>query len=52
MIPDLGKHALPILTSYGVSLALIGILIWISIWRFNSVRHQLEEIESKVKSRV
>ncbi|CAG0911505.1 unnamed protein product, partial [Cyprideis torosa] len=33
MIPDLGKYAAYVLSAYGVSLALIVALVWVSVWR-------------------
>lgn len=49
MIPDLGKYAVPVLASYGVSLLLIAGLVWSSLRRSARVRRALDEIESRRK---
>lgn len=50
MMPDLGKYAEAVLSSYAVSIALIAGLIVFSVMRANRVKKQLQEIENKVKS--
>ncbi len=50
MMPDLGKYAESVLSSYAVSIALIAGLIVFSVMRANRVKKQLQEIENKVKS--
>lgn len=47
MIPDLGKYAFVVLASYGVSLALLAVIIGLSLWRSREVRRHLEEIEQR-----
>jgi heme exporter protein D len=47
MIPDLGKYAVAVLSSYGVSLALIAIIVWTSLRRSARVRRALEEMEKR-----
>ncbi|MEM9754585.1 MAG: heme exporter protein CcmD [Pseudomonadota bacterium] len=47
MIPDLGPHAVPVLTAYGVGLSLIGILIAWSIWQARRVRRRLDAAEGR-----
>ncbi len=49
-MPDLGKYADTVLSSYAVSIALIVILVVMSILRAGKVKKQLETIERKVKS--
>jgi len=49
-MPDLGKYAEAVLSSYAVSIALIAGLIVVSVLRANRVNKQLQEIENKVKS--
>jgi len=49
-MPDLGKYAEAVLSSYAVSIALIAGLIVVSVMRANRVKKQLQEIENKVKS--
>ncbi|MBC7133571.1 MAG: heme exporter protein CcmD [Roseovarius sp.] len=50
MIPDLGKYAVPVLASYGVSLLLIAGLVWASLRRSDRVRRALEDVETRRKS--
>ncbi|TCM84739.1 heme exporter protein CcmD [Rhodovulum steppense] len=47
MIPDLGKYAGAVLSSYAISLALLAVLVVLSLWRAARVRRQLEEVESR-----
>ncbi len=49
MMPDLGKYADAVLSSYAVSLALIVALVAMSILRAGKVKKQLDAIEQKVK---
>ncbi|WP_371227024.1 heme exporter protein CcmD [Roseovarius sp. 2305UL8-3] len=48
-MPDLGKYADAVLSSYAVSLALIVALVAMSILRAGKVKKQLDAIEQKVK---
>jgi heme exporter protein D len=50
MMPDLGKYAEAVLSSYAVSLVLIAALVLLSILRSRKVKKQLEDVERKVKS--
>lgn len=50
MIPELGKYAGAVLSSYGISLLLLAGLVWLSLWRGARVRRQLEEVESRRRS--
>lgn len=50
MIPDLGKYAGAVLSSYGVSLGMLAGLVAMSLWRAARVRRQLDEIEARGKS--
>lgn len=50
MMPDLGKYAEAVLSSYAVSILLIAVLIAVSVRRSNRVKNELQEIEKKVKS--
>ena len=47
MMPDLGKYAAEVLSSYAVSLALIFGVIWISLARSRRVKAELEDVESR-----
>jgi heme exporter protein D len=49
MIPDLGKYAGAVLSSYAVSLALIVALVGVSLWRSARVRAALREVEERAK---
>ena len=51
-MPDLGKYADAVLSSYAVSLVLIIVLVAISWRRAVHIRKSLEEIEGKGKSDV
>lgn len=42
---DLGKHAVPVLASYGASLVLLGGLVWLSLRRSRKVREELAKME-------
>ncbi|SFP50080.1 heme exporter protein D [Tranquillimonas alkanivorans] len=46
-MPDLGKYAAEVLTAYGVSLALLGGIVWLSIARGRKVKRQLEAAEAR-----
>ena len=47
MIPELGKYAGPVLASYAVSLALLGLLIVASVLRSRHVKRELEQGEGR-----
>ena len=47
MIPELGKYAFAVLTSYGVAIALIMALVGFSLWRGAKVRRALHEVEDR-----
>lgn len=47
MIPDLGKYAGYVLSSYAVSLLLIGVLVWLSWRRSRRIKAELDEIETR-----
>lgn len=49
MIPELGKYAGAVLSSYGVSLALLAVIVGGSLRRSARVKRALEEIENKRK---
>jgi len=50
MIPELGKYAGAVLSSYGVSLALLALIVWTSLRRSARVKRALDEIETRRKS--
>ncbi|THD84396.1 heme exporter protein CcmD [Aliigemmobacter aestuarii] len=47
MIPDLGKYAGAVLSSYAASILLIGALVALSLWRSARVKRALKEIEER-----
>lgn len=46
-MPDLGKYAVTVLSSYAVTFALIAVLIGLTVWRGRVVKHQLAQAESR-----
>lgn len=50
MMPDLGKYAFAVLSSYGVSLGLIVVLVLASISRSRRVKSALDDVENRRKS--
>lgn len=50
MMPDLGKYADYVLSSYAVSIVLLLVLVFVSLRRARKVKDQLEAIEKKVKT--
>lgn len=48
MLPDLGKYAVYVLSAYGVSLALLAVIVGASVIRARAVRAELEEIEKRI----
>lgn len=49
-MPDLGKYAEAVLSSYAVSILMIVVLVLLSVRRSNRVKKELQEVERKVKS--
>ncbi|MCF2872193.1 heme exporter protein CcmD [Octadecabacter sp. G9-8] len=47
MIPDLGKYAVEVLTAYGVSIALLVLIVGLSVQRSRKVRAQLADVEAR-----
>ncbi len=48
-MPDLGKYAEAVLSSYAVSIVLLLVLVWLSVRRAKRIKRQLQDVESKVK---
>ncbi|SLN55022.1 heme exporter protein CcmD [Roseisalinus antarcticus] len=46
-MPDLGKYATEVLAAYGVSIALLIGIVWISVARARKVRRQLQDVEHR-----
>ena len=49
MMPDLGKYAGAVLSSYAASLVLIVALVAVSVWRSKRALKALREVEERVK---
>ena len=49
-MPDLGKYAEAVLSSYALSILLIAVLVMVSIRRARKVKTALEEIEKRGKT--
>lgn len=47
MMPDLGKYAGAVLSSYAASIALIVVLVAFSLWKAARVKRALREIEAR-----
>lgn len=47
MMPDLGKYAEAVLSSYAVSIALIILLVIASVARARRVKRELESVEKR-----
>jgi heme exporter protein D len=47
MMPDLGKYAVAVLSSYGASLALLVAVVALTLWQARRVKRQLDEVESR-----
>ena len=47
MFPDLGKYASDVLTAYGITFALLALLIWRSLARSAAVRRRLADAEAR-----
>ncbi|MBC57465.1 MAG: heme exporter protein CcmD [Confluentimicrobium sp.] len=47
MMPDLGKYAVAVLSSYGVTLALLAGLVGLTLLRGARVRRQLDAVEQR-----
>ena len=47
MMPDLDRYAGTVLGAYGVTLALLGLLVLVTLCRATRVRRRLERLESE-----
>jgi len=48
MIPDLGRYALVVCGSYGVTLGLLAGLVAVTLWQGRRARRDLDEIETRL----
>lgn len=46
-MPDLGKYAFEVLSSYGVTLVLLALIVWVSFQRARKVRSALDDVENR-----
>ncbi len=51
MMPDLGKYADTVLSSYAASILLLALLVVATVWRGRRVRAEMERLEQERKSR-
>jgi heme exporter protein D len=51
MIPELGKYAFEVLSSYAASILLIAGLVALSIWQGRRVKRDLAEVEARQGNR-
>ena len=51
MMPDLGKYAFAVLSSYGASLALLGLIVLLTLWQGRRVKRRLAEVEARAEGR-
>jgi heme exporter protein D len=49
MMPELGKYAVAVLSSYGVSIALLAALCAVSLIRARKMRRDLAELEKRMR---
>ena len=47
MIPDLGKYAVAVLSSYGASLGLLFAIVVLSVVQSRKVKRQLADVEAR-----
>ena len=47
MMPDLGKYSFEVLSSYGVTLALLALIVLVSLRRARRARAALDEVETR-----
>ncbi|MBN2630740.1 MAG: heme exporter protein CcmD [Rhodobacteraceae bacterium] len=47
MMPELGKYAGAVLSSYAASLALLVLVVAVSVWRGRKIKQQLAEVEAR-----
>lgn len=51
MIPDLGKYAVAVLASYGMTILLLAALVGFSLWRGARIRQALRDVEARQGTR-
>ena len=48
-MPDLDRYAATVLGAYGVTLALLALLVLTSVWRAGRVRRELDAVERQAR---
>lgn len=48
-MPDLGKYADTVLSSYAASLVLLVALVALTLWRGRRVRREMETLEKRIR---
>ncbi|WP_412917535.1 heme exporter protein CcmD [Pseudogemmobacter blasticus] len=51
-MPELGKYAFAVLTSYGVTIALLAGVVLLSLWQGARMRRALAEVEARASEAV
>ncbi|MCZ4353773.1 heme exporter protein CcmD [Roseovarius aestuarii] len=51
MMPELGKYAVEVLSSYAISIVILCGLCWLSLWRARRVRSELDIVEQRMRDR-
>ena len=49
MIPELGKYAVEVVSSYAITVALMLGLVWLSLRRSRRVKDALAEVEDRMR---
>jgi len=49
MMPDLDRYAATVLAAYGVTLAMLVLLVAVSWWRSTRIRRQLAQLEARTR---
>lgn len=47
MMPELGKYAFAVLSSYGVSILLLLAVVALTLWQGKRVKRALDEVEAR-----
>jgi heme exporter protein D len=47
MMPDLGKYAVSVLSSYAATLALLAVIVGLSLWQGRRMKRALAEVEAR-----
>ena len=47
MMPDLGRYAVAVLSSYGASIGLLVAVVALTLWQGRRVKRQLAEVEAR-----